>query len=322
MLKKTFRAALSLLLVFSLLLGVSANGLVVLAEGNDEASQKGTLNYVSIGDSMTNGYGFEGYNQDGHVWDYDEYDFFKGINVYGDGSYALQFENYLAGKGYDVNHTKLALSGLRAEDVAFLLDKAEEPADGYFQTCWSYAYWGYTNFVPGTSQGWSDYNHNKYAKPEQIEAQLTQMKEYYQTSMKDADIISLALGNASFNAYFIDRMMKVFGAMGDGFSDTAPQMTLEDALKLMESEEDKQLVRDVYAKLLVKLEEVVPADMMEQFKIKDLCDLTAYITASFALNYKLVIEWIAENNPDAQVILVAELQCRHDRCRRSRRQQI
>ena len=60
-------------------------------EQNDET--KGTLNYVSVGDSMTNGYGFVGYNQDQHLEDMgltSEYDYFKGNKVYGQADTGIQ----------------------------------------------------------------------------------------------------------------------------------------------------------------------------------------------------------------------------------------
>ena len=79
--------------------------------------------YVSIGDSMTNGYGLDGYDGE------------SGIMNYGNDVYANQFAAWLA--GYEgaikddqtvftgtngtVDHRQLAMSGLRAEDLAWLL---------------------------------------------------------------------------------------------------------------------------------------------------------------------------------------------------------
>ena len=87
--------------------------------GNDN-----TLVYVSIGDSMTNGYGLEGYDGE------------SGIMNYGKDVYSNQFAAYLAGyKGEiaddqtvftgangTVDHRQLAMSGMRAEDLAWLLN--------------------------------------------------------------------------------------------------------------------------------------------------------------------------------------------------------
>jgi len=87
------------------------------------AEETKPLVYVSIGDSMTNGYGIEGYDGE------------SGIMNYGINTYANQFAAYLAGYTGDieddqtvftgdngtVDHRQLAMSGMRSEDLAWLL---------------------------------------------------------------------------------------------------------------------------------------------------------------------------------------------------------
>ena len=264
---KMWRSGLAMLLALCLL--VSACPVTVLAASNP-------VKYVSVGDSMTNGYGFVCYNQDGDHSS--SYDFLAGKGVYGEGSYALQFEEYLAElyKDRGVVHTKLALSSLRAENLLYLLGINDnvEPVDGYDV---------YDAYVGGVS------------KP--------QLRKHYQTALSEADVITLALGNASFNAYFFERAMRVFGING-GFTSVDPKMTLDDALAMMESDTEKQMVRAAYDALMSELKKSIPAEMISQFKINDLCDLAAYTTASFALSYKAIIKWIGEHNPDAEVVLV------------------
>ena len=105
------KRTLVLLMTFVMLIGAFTPALGVFAteinndEHNHESIEK---HYVSIGDSMANGFGFTGYEQgeEGH-------NFFEGIGTYGDGAYPLQFEAYLKEQGYDVEHTKLALSACR-----------------------------------------------------------------------------------------------------------------------------------------------------------------------------------------------------------------
>ena len=117
--KRVTSLFLALLMVF----GVMSTGLIVTAKefasyGKDE------LIYVSIGDSMTNGYGLEGYDGE------------SGIMNYGNNVYANQFAAWLAGydeaikdnqvifKGVNgtVDHRQLAMSGMRAEDLHWILD--------------------------------------------------------------------------------------------------------------------------------------------------------------------------------------------------------
>ena len=91
MLKKTMRPALSVLLAFIMIFSLCGTVLAGVVHGDHEHGS--VINYVSIGDSMTNGYGFEGYEQTSN--DRTVYDFVNGKGVYGVGSYALQFEEYL-----------------------------------------------------------------------------------------------------------------------------------------------------------------------------------------------------------------------------------
>ena len=74
--------------------------------------EKETINYVSIGDSMANGYCFVGYEQDSN--DRSVYNFKTGEGMYGKDAYPEQFAAYLDEKGYDVKHTRLAPSALLA----------------------------------------------------------------------------------------------------------------------------------------------------------------------------------------------------------------
>ena len=73
--KKTTAKVLSMVMCLALLFTVCAPAV-------SAAEPKKELNYVSIGDSMTNGYGFKEYNQNKKNWD-----FFKGEIKYGQGAY-------------------------------------------------------------------------------------------------------------------------------------------------------------------------------------------------------------------------------------------
>lgn len=240
---------------------------------------KANLNYVSIGDSMANGYGFTGYNQ-GNSTDAN-YDFINDINVYGEGAYPLQFEEYLTSLGYVVNHTKLAPSALLAEDLLYLLDGREEFDDG-----WS----GFKDYV------------GDYDNPEKID----QLKAYFQNAITDADVITMGIGNAAFGAFMLDRITSAFGVFGSSL-DEDEKLTLEDALLLVEDEELKQELVAYYNELVADLTALIPAEMAEQFNITDACNIVAYTAASYIVNYKLVLEKILEMNPDVEIVLVGLL---------------
>ena len=120
---RKWRSAIAMVLVISMLFSIFPTAAFAALGENDE------INYVSIGDSMTNGYGFEGYEQCNSTDT--AYDFIKDVGVYGDGSYALQFEQYLKDEnpGVTVNHTKLAPSALLADDLLYLLGVRETEFD-------------------------------------------------------------------------------------------------------------------------------------------------------------------------------------------------
>ena len=273
MLKKTFRAALSLLLVFSLLLGVSANGLVVLAEGNDEASQKGTLNYVSLGDSMTNGYCFTGYNQGSITAE----QFLAGNGVYGNDAYPNLFKVWLEeNTGKTVNHSQLAVSAMRAEDLNYLLGGREMPTDGWFDQVEHYS---------GTNGD--------------------ALKGIYQEAIEDADVVTMSIGNAAFGAYMVQYFTRMLGVMGGSLPEEE-KVNLEKALEVLDAEQ-KAVILDAYNEMMSVAKDYLPAD--EDLgpidgKVNELIDMMAYIGVGFILNYEGVLEQMVELNPDVEVVLI------------------
>ena len=123
------RRLIALVLVISLVASLS----VTAFAGN--AEDKKEIIYVSIGDSMTNGYGLDGYDGE------------SGIMNYGKDVYSNQFAAWLAGyegeiaddqtvfvgpDGTTVDHRQLAMSGMRSEDLAWLL-QLNCPNDTYAQ---------------------------------------------------------------------------------------------------------------------------------------------------------------------------------------------
>ncbi len=148
---------IAMLLVVAMMFSFSS-----VAFATTGGSEPETIKYVSIGDSMTNGYGFVGYNQDKHTVDRatehvdpEDYNFFDGEGVYGDASYANQFAECLeAYTGSDVEHAQLALSAFRPEDLVVLLgiedrhDLSQLPMkDYYFNNTWAYMWNGCEDYI-------------------------------------------------------------------------------------------------------------------------------------------------------------------------------
>ena len=124
---KIGRRVLSCLLTIVMILGTCATTFAAPIETTD------TIKYVSLGDSMTNGYGLNGYEP----FVDDEY-----VNVNGYlqevvGSYPMLFKAELEELyGTDVDLIQLATSATRADDTLYLLKYGTEDeieADDYTQ---------------------------------------------------------------------------------------------------------------------------------------------------------------------------------------------
>ena len=266
--KKMAFKILSVVMALTLMLGVCAPAILAATE---ETEGKKEINYVSIGDSMANGYCFEGYKQTSN--DRNKYDFLTGKGMYGVDAYPLQFEEYLEGKGYTVNHTKLATSAMLTEDFLYLLGGRE-----YFDDGWG----GYRDYI-GT-----------YTDEEII--------PYIRNAVIEADIITLGLGNASFGAYLLNQVTSALGVMG-GSLDEEDRVTLEDALAIVEDEELKATVLEAYDMLIEKIEPYYDT-LPETWETQAAVDIIIYTVASFLVNYEKVIDKILELNPDVEIILV------------------
>ena len=127
-----FKRILVLVMTFAMLLstfaptlGVFAEELHNHAEGNK--NDKDTLDYVSVGDSMTNGIGMPGYDETVHEGSTN-----VGSNGYleeAKDAYPSQFAAWLEEyTGKKVNLTQLATSAARAEDVWYILNHGTENA--------------------------------------------------------------------------------------------------------------------------------------------------------------------------------------------------
>lgn len=267
-LKRIWRSGMALLMAFVMMF--STCGTVFAEEGDN----KETIKYVSIGDSMANGYGFVGYNQTSN--NKSVYDFMTGEGMYGNGAYPLQFEEYLTEQGYDVKHTKLATSAMLAEDLLYLLGGREEFDDG----------WG----------GYKDYV-GTYTDEE--------LMPHIQAAVSEADIITMGIGNASFGAFMLNKITDALGVFGATLD---KELSFKDAIAVLELDaEQYALVMEVYDYLESKLIAEVPVELVEQYNLKAVVDMIAYTTASYVVNYKLLVEKILNMNPDVEIILVGLL---------------
>ncbi len=389
-------------------------------------SKDETLIYASLGDSMTNGYGLEGYDGE------------SGIMNYGNDVYANQFAAWLAGyegeiadnqvifKGdrATVDHRQLAMSGMRAEDLNWILnfdhtdaELAKRAVDSKtdIDSSISYHHWnswencgqdanGKYNgncdnihptelmryrwyhdtedfgFTAGDYRTWDDllkpnyrfadgaaeilntyhdpldpangYFTSSYANvtgtnsqtikqnaienkrnpnyPEDAEdigemagyVWLQVATEFYQKSVADADIISLALGNTNFGTFMFQSMKEAIGARGAGWTDNrhnefVDRYKIEDVYYIANFDEEMQktvegLLLEIDALIDANfdaemLPNIAPGHEVDGFAT--LLDYIKYIVKfcvlSYVVNYIEVIEKILDMNPDADIIQIA-----------------
>ena len=379
-----FKRILVLVMTFAMLLSTFAPTLGVFAEelnNGHNYESKDELVYVSLGDSMTNGYGLDGYDAEAGVYDY------------GYDSYANNFAKMLENKyGVNVKHHQLALSAARPEDINFLLnldyDNPEVSAllDKYPSddlVCWSCGdhsgvpyedivycavckwdhidlpgfgvqrddgksvddyeawwtlvqgekwanligagdFWTWKELVEdyrfGTVATYIKYNYGtdaEKARAEQLMAErpakprddssngeeTCYVAKHYQEAVKNADVISLAIGNGNFGVWLMGRITTVLmdydGVAANGVYDL--QKVLDTC-----SPEFKEQINKLLVEIDPMIDEYVTTMMGDgleadiQKSIKDVC---TYGVVSFVVNYRHVVDSILELNPDVEIVL-------------------
>ncbi len=333
MLKKTFRSALSLLLAFCLLLGTSANGLIVWANNLESLDKDGDgkIIYVSLGDSTTNGYGLTGYefSEEERAALVAELEKNPGAN-WGDlmektienpngllmetpGAYPALFQKYLAEKaGWDgneetlndyVNLIQLATSAMRADDVLTHLTWGTDEyfvIDDYSGNKFNSKY-----FV---------HNYSEVAEELPFEWEFVLGEEeksmglLFQNSVSEADVISINLGSNNFSIYMWGCLgPMIMGMMGNGNGEADYVPMMEDLLATVENDAlrafTKKVAEDVEGILVEKLAGAVEGETL-QTAVENLADYGAYTFLSYCITYTKILDRINELNDHADIILI------------------
>lgn len=272
------------------------------------AAEAGETKYVSLGDSMTNGYGLDGY--DGSA----------GVEDYGDMSYANQFADYLGA----TEHAQLAMSAIRAEDLHWLLELDYNDPEAIALTemgSWDEEAW-YTKFSTGDYWTWNEICTHGRTKdafdkiktalgsdfaefaPEtyvsEYNGDVAVIAKYYQESVKNGDVISLGIGNGNFGVFMFGRIMEAIGFQGE----PAEAMLYDVDRALAECDpEVREAALALEAELYAAAEGYLAG--FEADAAEALLNTAVYTCVSYALNYAGTVEAIVELNPDADVILLA-----------------
>ncbi len=322
----------SLVMVITMLFSICATTISAATWTHDDhthKTEKDKIYYVSLGDSMTNGYGLPGYGDIRDEWAN------SGVEDYGYGSYANIFAEWLATEmGWDgdketlsnyVDHSQLAMSGIRIEDLHFLLefDYNNPEHVAVVEGDWNEKLWNET-FTIGDYWTWDQVlNHSRtdyttfailetgynaypdgYDPADPYNGDVALIAKYFQEHVKEADIISLGVGNGNFGVFAIGRILEAIG-----FDGGTPEMALiykvENAIR--------ELDPVMHAKVL-SLKDEIEAEMLAILgesgdvtgeNAEALVNTMVYVGISFVLNYMGTVDAIVELNPDAEIICLA-----------------
>ena len=250
---KLMRSCLAGFLCACLLASCMGNMTVAFAGKWDEIPAGKTVRYVSLGDSMTNGLGLPGYKNGGY------------LEVAPD-AYPAQVAEH-----YDWELTQLATSGMRAEDLHYILMYGEE--GGY----------------PGDP--WMEkelLDNGRWSDVEEVAAT-------FKTAVEQADVITSAVGNANFSVFMTGMINAILSGDDEGMDYSFA--TKENGLAGLDPQ-ITELVMQIHDNVMAYLVEIVPEEMA-----KKLGDAVIFTAASYMRNYNRALDRIVELNPDVEIVL-------------------
>lgn len=237
-LQKMWRSGTALLLAFCMVFGLCTPAFADETDAGTETTE--TKSYVSLGDSMTNGYGLPGYDDKGQ----------NGFDEIAQDAYpSLVAAEY----GWDL--TQLATSAERVEDLHYILDYGTEgayPGDEWTQ-----------DELVDNSHRWGAYG------------SVEEVAQKHQDAIANADVISVGTGNANFGVFLMGRVMNALGVFG-GSSEKDAWINFEDALSECDAE-TKAVILEVYDAILVEAKKQLPEDLAEPLTKATAYTLVSYV---------------------------------------------
>ncbi|MBQ8322303.1 MAG: apolipoprotein A1/A4/E family protein, partial [Clostridia bacterium] len=310
-------------------------------------NKKDTINYVSLGDSMSNGYCLD-----------DVYEH-NGYHNYGVAAYPNQFASWLVSAGYanNVNHSQLAMSGMRVEDLLLVLTAdygdgfmaselapenplqkefldavgANPDANGYDKADMD---WNASLTLNGVTKtvgehfkelflGADYYNYNSqvtsrydhYGKCSNTNhtkcfaGGTTAIAKEYQEAVANADIITLAIGNGNFGVFLFHRALEL-----SGFMSTSIDVTEEYNAQAVIDRCENPMLKNAFITLYAEVEKLFDQEAgalaeygLEGDSLDSIKELFLYVALSYVESYVALIERIAELNPDVEIVLVGNM---------------
>ena len=291
-LKKVLHSWIACVLVLCIMVGILPT--VALAK-----QPNNTIKYLSLGDSMTNGYGISsGYTNEN-----------QGFQNTAEDIYPTQFKNYLENEGYNVDFYQYSMSAMRVEDLHFLLNLPENanetPLAGRFrqvQEQWNAVFdlgdsWTFTQFV-----GYGKRFPKIFGDPNSLASGdlvnwiisgLLNAADTYEAAVKDADLISMAYGNASLGAFCMDYIWNAFGDLDD-LPILKNELELDRVLAQVDPEMAQSIesfkakIESILTSVLGKFIDETTADIINYF-----IHVLTYAVISHVVNYAGALEDIA-----------------------------
>ncbi len=337
---KMLKHSLALLLI--LFVGISISNINVHAEENSvenhdkfDVNNDNKVTYMSIGDSMTNGYGMDGYypaydgkpegevivhSKEANSWtsftDHTVTGNVFGYDRHVEETYSAALRDYLMEKSdLEVEWLPSAISGLRSEDLLWLLDPYQEyqgdlytdyiwkngtPQDGKVSRFIKAQYGNSSAKVDEIDDSFElvDPQNNLYDS-ELARSELELFKQEYTNRIKNSDIISIHFGTHTFASIAANRVRAVLGIGNDDFYDE--RVTLDYMLDTYPA--FKGLYQKYEPQIKAYLAEMVGLDANNEY-FGPLYDVFAYCTLSIIYSYDRVLEIIRDINPEAQIIIM------------------
>ena len=304
---KCMRSGLAMLLVFCMVFSYA--GTALAAGVNNDA---GDRVYVALGDSMTNGYGLDGYEYEHHAESTEEctdpacaeehyvWHWANGYLQEAPQAYPSIVADHF---GWDL--IQLGMSAMRAEDLHWLLelDYTDRYQMSVAQGQWDEAKWNDT-FGVGDYYTWNEFATGRLKDNRAYPgANLADIAKKYQDSVANADIISLSIGNSNFGVFMLGRIMESIGF--GGTPDEAMIYALENAIRECDPELQENILK-VREQIVAELDKVLAEQGIdpESELFAALKNTFEYATVSYVLNYAGTLEAILKLNPDAEIMLV------------------
>lgn len=274
----------AMLLVSCMLLCVVSPMVAIWGDEDSYADTglEGPITYVSLGDSMVNGFGMTDY------YESNGQDNSYGFLVDVDASYPHKLTDYFKGiyGDYGVTHLPLAVSGMRTTELRAMLDSSF-PGDNYTD------YIFYDSASP---------IHDVFAKiPDGYTKDINGLRAYMNDSLSAADIVTYQY-HYDFGRTLSETMLGLIGAGG-----SAPPLDFSlfvDEEDLAKIEGLKEQMYDLLAESMAS-KGIDPAEYESLMGfVESIVEAFAYVVIGYCDNFDANMQMMLELNPDMRIITV------------------